>query len=96
MVATVLIFPVDGSVRSFKPLPVMAFMIIMLLALLASNAVGAANVSDTQNLLTDLFEDNNVNIRPAVDQLSTVNVSLKMYLKSIMEFDEVYPSPQAS
>ncbi|XP_052233176.1 neuronal acetylcholine receptor subunit alpha-6-like [Dreissena polymorpha] len=70
----------------------MAFMIIILLALLAGKEVGAANVSDTQNLLTDLSQDYNVNIRPAVDQLSPVNVSLQMYLKSIMEFDEVQGS----
>ncbi|KAH3750111.1 hypothetical protein DPMN_184628 [Dreissena polymorpha] len=62
---------------------------IMLIGLLSSNAVGARTVSDTENFLSNLTNGYNVNVRPVVEQLSAVNVTMQLYDKSIMEVDEV-------
>ncbi|KAH3706000.1 hypothetical protein DPMN_065379 [Dreissena polymorpha] len=66
----------------------MAFSVVLII-LLSSDVVFAASLSDTENLMSNLTNGYNVNIRPAVEQLSPVDVSVQLYLKSIIDFDDV-------
>ncbi|KAH3882583.1 hypothetical protein DPMN_006525 [Dreissena polymorpha] len=51
--------------------------------------VNGASLNDTKTLLRDLLSNYNKNVRPVHNQSEIVNVTVKLYVKSIQEFNEV-------
>ncbi|KAH3882590.1 hypothetical protein DPMN_006532 [Dreissena polymorpha] len=51
--------------------------------------VNGASLNDTKTLLRDLLSNYNKNVRPVHNQSEIVNVTVKLYVKSIQEFNQV-------
>ncbi|KAL4219929.1 hypothetical protein ACF0H5_020341 [Mactra antiquata] len=74
--------------KSFINMVLLQNLVIIIFALYVTPG-DTKTINDTKTLLSNLFSDYNINVRPIANQSEAVHVFVQPYIKSIQNFDEV-------